>query len=378
MRAVVFSGEPGVVEVREVELDAPGVGEVRVKIAATGVCHSDLHIIRNEWNLPVPMVLGHEGSGIVTELGPGVTSLAVGDHVVLSWVAPCYECRYCLAGNEARCTVAMTLLAPYGVLYDGTSRLSMDGERIFHYQGVSSFAEEAIVPASGAIRVRDDAPLEAICLIGCAVATGVGAVVNTAQVEEGSIVAVIGCGGVGLSVVQGARIAGASRIIAIDVQAQKTALAMKLGATDEIDASSADPVAALRELVPDGVDYAFDAIGKTLTTEQAIQMLGLGGAAVVVGLPPTGAKASFEPLVLAEADQRILGSNYGSVRPAIDIPALVDRYMDGSLKIDELITARRPLEHAAAALDELATGSSLRTLLIPRLSSTDSNEGDLT
>lgn len=365
MRAVLFSGNSGKVEVADVDLAKPGPGEVRVKIAATGVCHSDLHIIRNEWPLPVPMVLGHEGSGVVTELGPGVTDLEIGDHVVLSWVAPCYECRYCLSGHEARCTVAMNLVAPGGVLYDGSSRISRDGETIYHYQGVSSFAEEAIVPASGAIRVRKDAPLDVICLIGCAIATGVGAVTNTAKVEEGATVAVIGCGGVGLSVVQGARIAGASRIVAVDIQPEKTAIALALGATDTIDAANTDPVAALRELLPDGADYVFDAIGKIATTEQAIGMLGLGGAAVVVGLPAAGAKASFEPLALAEADQRILGSNYGSVRPAIDIPKLVDRYMDGELKIDELVTARRPLEEAAAALDELATGASLRTLLIP-------------
>lgn len=365
MRAVLFSGKSGEVELADVELDKPGPGEVRVKIAATGVCHSDLHIIRNEWPLPVPMVLGHEGSGTVTELGPGVTDLAVGDHVVLSWVAPCNECRYCKAGHVARCSVAMNLVAPGGVLQDGTSRIRHNGESIFHYQGVSSFAEEAIVPASGAIRVRKDAPLDVICLIGCAIATGVGAVTNTAQVEKDATVAVIGCGGVGLSVVQGARMAGASRIVAIDVQPQKTELALTLGATDEIDASKVDPVAALREILPDGADYVFDAIGKTTTTEQAIRMLGLGGAAVVVGLPEAGATASFEPLVLAEADQRILGSNYGSVRPAIDFPELVDRYMAGDLKIDELVTARRPLEDAAAALEELATGAALRTLLIP-------------
>lgn len=366
MRAVLFSGQSGQVELADVDLDGPGPGEVRVQIAATGVCHSDLHIIRNEWSaLPVPMVLGHEGSGVVTECGPGVTELAVGDHVVLSWVAPCYECRNCLAGHEARCSVAMNLVAPGGVLQDGTSRISHGGRRIYHYQGVSSFAEEAIVPASGAIRVRKDAPLEELCLIGCAIATGVGAVKNTAKVREGSTVVVIGCGGVGLSVVQGARMAGASRIVAVDVHTSKTALAMKLGATDEIDATAHDPVEALRDLIGDGVDYAFDAFGRTATTEQAIQMLGLGGAAVVVGLPAAGARASFEPLVLAEADQQILGSNYGSVRPAIDFPDLVDRYMDGELKIDEMVSARRPLADAADALAELATGTSLRTLLIP-------------
>jgi len=213
--------------------------------------------------------------------------------------------------------------------------------------------------------VRDDAPLDVIAVVGCAVATGVGAVMNTAAVEPGSTVAVIGCGGVGLNVVQGAKLAGAERIIAIDLVPEKTEMALQFGATDRIDAAAGDPVEQLFALLPDGVDYAFDAIGRTTTTEQSIQMLGLGGAAVIVGLPPTGARASFEPLVLAEADQRILGSNYGSVRPSIDIPALVDRYMDGQLKLDPLISGRRPLDEAAEALEDLEGGGVLRTLLIP-------------
>lgn len=365
MKAVVFSSESGSVEYVDVDLSAPKAGEVRVRIAAAGVCHSDLHVRRGEWIVPTPLVMGHEGAGVVTEVGPGVTHLTVGDHVVLSWVAACGKCRYCLSGHEARCEVAAHIVAPNGVLQDGTSRLTQNGEPLFHYLGVSSFAEEVVVPASGAIKVRDDAPLDVIALVGCAVATGVGAVTNTARVEPGATVAVIGCGGVGLSVIQGARLAGASRIIAVDIRPEKTALAMKLGATDEIDASRVDAVEALMQLLPDGVDYAFDAIGNTKTTEQAIQMLGLGGAAVIVGLPPSGAKASFEPLVLAEADQRILGSNYGSVRPSIDIPALVDRYMDGDLDLESMVSARRPLSEAKAALDELNAGIALRTLLIP-------------
>jgi S-(hydroxymethyl)glutathione dehydrogenase/alcohol dehydrogenase len=365
MRAVVFTGPDAPVEVTDVELAPPGPGEVRVAIAAAGVCHSDLHVRRGEWEPPVPLVMGHEGSGIVTALGPDVSGLAEGDHVVLSWVAPCGQCRYCRAGREARCQVAATIVATGGTMPDGTSRLSRGGETVYHYLGVSSFAEEAVVPASGAIKVRDDAPLDVIALVGCAVATGVGAVTNTAAVEPGAQVAVIGCGGVGLSVIQGARLAGAERIVALDLRGAKLALAARLGATDVIDVSAADAVQALRDLIPDGVDYAFDAIGQISTTEQAISMLGLGGAAVLVGLPPTGARASFEPLVLAEADQRILGSNYGSVRPAVDIPALVDRYMDGQLSLDELVSSRRPLETASASLDDLEAGLALRTLLIP-------------
>ncbi|MFF9564290.1 alcohol dehydrogenase catalytic domain-containing protein [Leifsonia sp. NPDC014704] len=365
MQAVVFTEPSEPIQFTEVDLAAPGPGEVRVRIAAAGVCHSDLHVKRGEWDAPAPLVMGHEGSGVVTELGEGVTSLAVGDHVVLSWVPPCGDCRYCRSGHEARCQKVATIVAPKGVLFDGTSRLSRDGETIHHYLGVSSFAEEVVVPASGAVKVRDDAPLDVIAVVGCAVATGVGAVLNTAAVEPGSTVAVIGCGGVGLNVVQGARLAGAERIVAVDVLPDKTQMALQFGATDRIDASRADAVEQLFELIPDGVDYAFDAIGRTSTTEQAIRMLGLGGAAVIVGLPPTGAKASFEPLVLAEADQRILGSNYGSVRPSIDIPALVDRYMDGQLLLDPLISGRRPLAEAAEAFDDLEAGSVLRTLLIP-------------
>jgi S-(hydroxymethyl)glutathione dehydrogenase / alcohol dehydrogenase len=356
-------GEP--VQVREVELDAPGPGEVSVAIAAAGVCHSDLHVRRGDWRVPAPLVMGHEGAGVITAVGPGVSNLAEGDHVVLSWIAPCGQCRFCVAGHPARCKIAATVVGPGGVLMDGTSRLRLDGQRIRHYLGVSSFAERAVVPASGAIRIRDDAPLDVVAVVGCAVATGVGAVMHTAAVEPGATVAVIGCGGVGLSAVQGARLAGASRIVAVDVWPEKTALARKLGATDQVDASAADAVTAVRDLLPDGVDYAFDAIGLPSTTSQAIALLGLGGAAVLVGLPPDGSTVSFEPLVLAESDQRILGSNYGSVRPGVDIPALVDRFMDGDLLLNELISSRAPLESASAALDELEAGRALRTLLIP-------------
>jgi S-(hydroxymethyl)glutathione dehydrogenase/alcohol dehydrogenase len=220
------------------------------------------------------------------------------------------------------------------------------------------------VPETGAVRIRDDAPLDVVALVGCAVATGVGAVRNTAQVPAGATVAVIGCGGVGLSCVQGARLAGAARIVACDVNPDKLDVARRLGATDTVDARAGDPVAVLRETVPEGLDYVFDAIGKIETTEQAIAALGLGGAAVIVGLPPTGMTARFDPLALAEANQRILGSNYGSVDPQRDIPRLIDLYMEGALDLDALISGRRPLEEAAAALDDLKAGRTLRTLLV--------------
>jgi S-(hydroxymethyl)glutathione dehydrogenase/alcohol dehydrogenase len=370
MRAVVLTDSAAPLQVREVALAAPGPDEVEVAIAAAGVCHSDLHVRRGEWTLPLPLVMGHEGSGVVTALGEGVTGLEVGDHVVLSWVAPCGKCRACLAGNEARCEVAAGTVALGGTLNDGTTRLSIDGRPVHHYLGTSAFADRAVVPASGAIKVRRDAPLETISIIGCAIATGVGAVRNSARVPAGATVVVIGCGGVGLSIVQGARLAEAARIIAVDVRDDKLELAKRVGATDTIRADpGTDTNDQLRRLLPEGVDFAFDAIGRAAVTEQCIAMLAIGGSAVVVGIPPEGTKVSFEPQTLVDLDQRIIGSNYGGIRPARDIPWLVDEYMAGRLFVDELISARRPLGDAEDALEQLASGSALRQLLIPDLQS---------
>lgn len=364
MRAAVFDGSS--VAIADVDLAPPGPGEVMVEIAAAGVCHSDLHVVRGEWTLPVPLVLGHEGSGVVSAIGEGVTRLNVGDHVVLSWVPNCGTCRYCLLGRPAQCQLVAEVVGPGGVLYDGTSRLSLDGLPVHHYLGVSSFAERAVVPESGAVRIRKDAPLDLAALVGCAVATGVGAVRNTAAMPTGSTVAVIGCGGVGLAVVQGARLEGASTIIAVDIAPEKLALAERLGATQSLLAGpDVDVPSALKELVPSGLDFVFDAIGKISTTEQSIAALGLGGAAVIVGLPPTGQSARFDPLSLAEADQRILGCNYGSTVPERDIPLLVDELMRGDLDLESMVSARRPLSEAASALDDLAAGKALRQLLLP-------------
>ena len=361
-RAVVFSGPAAPLEVTEVDLAPPKQGEVKVSIAAAGVCHSDLHVMRGEWVLPLPLVMGHEGAGVVTEVGPGVSGLMPGDHVILCWQPACRRCRRCAAGYPSQCELVAEVI-PNGVLFDGTSRISRNGAPVHHYLGVSSFASEAVVPETGAVKIRDDMPLEPAALIGCCVATGVGAALRTAPVHEGATVVVIGCGAVGLSVIQGAVIASAGRVIAVDLLAHKLELARTFGATDGVDASDDDPVEAVRDLTGGGADYAFDAIGHTTTTEQAVRMLALGGTAVVVGLPPTGARASFEPLVLAESEQRIVGSNYGSVRPAVDFPLLADFYLDGRLRIDELITAHRPLDEVQPAFDDLVAGRAIRTIL---------------
>ncbi|MDN3355765.1 Zn-dependent alcohol dehydrogenase [Actinomadura sp. DC4] len=353
------------VTVTEVVLDPPGPGEVEVEIAAAGVCRSDLHAIEGHWPVPVPAVLGHEGAGIVTSLGAGVTGLEVGDHVVLSWVPACGSCRHCAARRPWLCEPADELIFAQGVLYDGTSRWHKGEDRLHHFFGVSAFAERVVVPSSGAIPIRRDAPLDVVAIVGCAVATGVGAVLNTAQVPAGAEIAVIGCGGVGLSCVQGARIAGAARIVAVDVNPAKLAIAKALGAHDTVDVSQADTVIALRDLQPAGFDYVIDAIGHVETTEQAIAALGMGGAAVIVGAPRAGETARFDPLALVDAGRRILGSNYGSTDPRRDFPRLVDRYMTGELDLDTLISGSRPLTEIGEALKQLADGHALRTLLIP-------------
>lgn len=365
MRAAVFWDAQNPLDVRDVTLAPPGPGEVEVDIVAAGVCHSDLHMVKGEWKHRAPVVLGHEGSGIVTAVGPGVQGLTAGDHVVMSWVPDCGSCRYCLAGKPAQCSTSAQVIGRDGTMFDGTSRLSIDGRDCYHYLGVSSYAERAVVPVSGAIKIRDDAPLDVVAIVGCAVATGVGSVLNTAQVPQGATVAVIGCGGVGLSCIQGARMAGASQIVAVDLIDAKLHVASLVGATSVINVTDASPVDALRAAVPDGLDFVFDAIGAIATTEQAIASLGMGGAAVVVGLPPNGEKANFDPMVLAEADQRILGSNYGSCVPRRDIPMLIDAYMSGELMLDEMVSSRRPLSEASAALRDLADGHALRQLLVP-------------
>lgn len=364
VRAVVLDDLSSGPAVCDVELAGPGPREVQVKIVAAGVCGSDLHVALGEWGVPRPLVLGHEGAGLITAVGAGVTALAPGDHVILTWMPRCGTCRQCAAARPWQCEKVVEVIETKGVLYDGTSRWSRNGTALHHFSGVSSFAECVVVPEAGAVKIRDDAPLDTVAIIGCGVATGVGAVRNTARVPEGATVAVIGCGGVGLSCIQGARLVGASRIVAVDINADKLDVAKQLGATDTVDAAANDPVASLLDVIPSGFDFVFDAIGKTATTEQAIAALGIGGAAVIVGLPREGTTARFDPLALSEASKRIIGSHYGSIDPHRDIPELVDLFMAGDLDLHTLISNRRPLAEARAALDDLRAGSALRTLLV--------------
>jgi S-(hydroxymethyl)glutathione dehydrogenase/alcohol dehydrogenase len=367
VRAVVLTSAESPPRVENVRLDPPKAGEVRVRVASAGVCHSDLHVRNLEWDVPLPLVMGHEGAGVVSAVGPGVRALSEGDHVILCWDPACGRCRRCLAGRPAQCEFLAATVWPKGVLYDGTTRFHAGDADAYHYIGVSSFAEETVVPESGAIRVRDDVPFDAAALIGCCVPTGVGSVLWTARMPPGSTAVVIGCGAVGLSAVQGAVLGAASRIVAVDLLAHKLDVAKTVGATDVVDASAVDPVDAVRDVTGGGADYVFDCIGLVDTCEQAIAMLAIGGTAVIVGLAPTGAMARFEPRALAEAEQRIFGSNYGSVRPALDFPFLADLYVSGRLKIDELITVRRPLEEVEDAFDDMIAGRVIRTILDPSL-----------
>ncbi|HZA21945.1 MAG TPA: Zn-dependent alcohol dehydrogenase, partial [Dehalococcoidia bacterium] len=275
--AVLYEPQTPLV-VETLDLDDPKEGEVLVRLASAGVCHSDYHVMKGEWKPPLPMVLGHEAAGVVEKVGPGVSMSKPGDHVILNFRPNCGWCRYCTVGRPVLCNGADTAR---WTLFDGTVRLHKGNQDIYHFARTASFAEYVVVPQSGAVPVRDDMPLDKACLVGCSVMTGVGSVINTAKVEAGSSVMVIGCGGVGLNVIQGAALAGAERIIAVDVLENKLAYAQQFGATDIIDASHGDTVARVRDLTDGGVDYAFEAIGNSRTILQAYESTRPGGVTTV-------------------------------------------------------------------------------------------------
>ncbi|MER5431859.1 Zn-dependent alcohol dehydrogenase [Streptomyces sp. NPDC002588] len=362
--AAVFEEAARDLVVQELELDDPKEGEVLVRLAASGVCHSDYHVVKGEWGAPAPLVLGHEGAGVVEAVGPGVKGVTVGDHVVLSWVPYCGRCKYCHTGRPALCPQVQES-AYQSVMLDGTSRLSRDGETVYSYCATGSFADRVVVPETGAIPIRKDAPLEKVALIGCAVATGVGAVINTAKVQAGDSVLVIGCGGVGLSVVMGAALVSAGKIIAVDINDDSLARAESLGATTTINSSTTDLAAALHDLVgPDGVDWAFEAIGLKPTIETAFRSIRPGGTAVIVGQAADGVTVEIDPLVMSDREKSMIGSSYGTCHPAVDFPRLVDLFMEGKLDLDVLIARTGGIHDINEAFAAMGRGEAARTVIV--------------
>jgi Zn-dependent alcohol dehydrogenase len=365
MRAAVLY-EPGQqLRVEEVDLAPPRAGEVRVRVAAAGVCHSDYHYMRGDLRGSLPAVLGHEGAGVVEEVGPGVTSVRPGDHVVLMWRTSCGRCEFCSRGRPALCKEDGPVRTS-GRMPDGTSRLSRDGTEIRHFLGVSCFAEQTVCQERSLLPVPEDIPLPVAAVAGCAVMTGVGAVVNTARVEPGSTVLVVGAGGVGLCTVMGAVLAGAARIIAADLNPAQLELATAFGATDVVDASREDVAGAVRELTGGGVDYSFEVIGLPSTVTQAVGALRTGGTAVAIGLAPaSGAPAPIDVLDLVRQEKTLKGSIYGSTRPQTDFPRLFELYRRGRLPLDRLLTRQWPLREINEAYDALIAGSMGRSVVVP-------------
>ena len=359
MRAAVLRG-PEPIAIEQVNLDGPRAGEVLVKVVACGVCHSDLHTINRAKGgaLPIPVILGHEVGGIVQEVGPGVTSVRAGDHVVVAFRPNCGQCFFCLRGDGQLCERPDF---PDRAAAGSSPRLTQDGKPVLQGIGVGGYSEYTVMPERGVVKVRDDAPLETICLVGCGVTTGVGAAIRTARVEAGSTVAVIGLGGVGLNVVQGARLAGARRIIAIDTVDSKADLAAKFGATHFINAAQEDVVAAAQKIGGGYVDYAFEAIGLGATVTQAFNMVRAGGTAVVVGVV---AQEVTIPGIAFLREKRLIGSFFGSAILQQDIPLYVDMYMDGKLNLDDLVSKRRPLPEVNEAFDDMKTGAVARSVMM--------------
>lgn len=369
MKAAVLyePGTPFVIE--DLDLEGPSAGEVRVKIAATGVCRSDHHLVTGTTSHPMPVVCGHEGSGVVTDVGDGVTRVRPGDHVVLSWAPSCGNCYYCMHELPAQCEAYLKPIWD-GTLMDGTTRLSLapngkNGRRpVHHFCSLATFAEAAVVHESACVPVRKDVSLDVAALVGCAVATGVSAVRVRAKVKPGSSVAVFGCGGVGLNIVQAAALSGAERVIAIDIAPAKLDLAMRVGGTDRVDAAKQDPVEAVRALTQGrGADYVFEAIGRTTVMTQAVEAARRGGMVVLVGLGPRTENLALSAGTFTRSDKLITGAYYGGCTPARDFPAILDLYKAGELKLDDFVTRRRPLAQINEAFADMLAGDTVRTLI---------------
>jgi len=353
MKAAVLREVKKPLVIEEATLDEAGPGHVLVKTAATGACHSDLHFIEGLWPIPLPAVLGHEASGIVEQVGPGVTYVEPGDHVVLLFVPFCGSCRYCATGRPNLCAEGRTR----GQL------LHIGDQAVVPFASMSSFAEYMVVPEGGLVKIRKDVPLTSAALVGCGVMTGVGAAINTAKVQPGTSCAVIGTGGVGLNVIQGCALAGAERIIAIDIHPNKLEMAREFGATHFVDASKENPVAKVHELTGGGADYAFEVIGLPEAITQAFDMVRRGGEAIIVGMAPAGSQATISATAFL-AERVLRGCSYGSTRPRYDMPRLLDLYMAGKLKLDELVSRTYPLEGINDAFAAMKNGEVARSVMV--------------
>lgn len=350
--------------IEALELDEPHAGEVRVKIAASGVCHSDWHVATGTTRHPMPCVAGHEGAGVVESVGAGVTRIKPGDHVALSWTPDCGDCFYCRRGQPNLCE---TYTEPIwqGVMLDGTPRLHrLDGSPVYAYCGLATFAEYVVVPEQSCVPIRRDVPLATAALVGCAVATGVGAALYTAQVRPGDSVVVIGAGGVGLNVIQGAALAGASRIIAVDAHPAKMEIARAFGATHAL-LNGPDTLAEIRVLTGGrGAEHVFESVGLPHLQEAALEMVRPGGMLTLVGLSPMGTGTNLPGAVITRTEKTIKGSYYGSVSPQRDFPLFLEMYKAGQLKLDELVSRTYTLDQINEAYAEMLSGAVARGVIV--------------
>ncbi len=365
-RAAIATGPGKPLVIEEVELDGPRAGEVLVEVIATGVCHTDAYTLSGKDSEGVfPSILGHEGAGIVREVGAGVTSVKPGDHVIPLYTPECRGCKTCLSRKSNLCT-AIRATQGKGLMPDGTSRFRLGKETIYHYMGCSTFSNFTVLPEIAVAKVRDDAPFEKICYIGCGVTTGIGAVIYTAKVEPGANVAVFGLGGIGLNVIQGARMVGADKIIGIDLNPAKRAMAEQFGMTHFInprEVGNDKVVQAIVDLTGGGVDYSFDATGNTQVMRQALECCHRGwGQSIIIGVAEAGQEIATRPFQLVTG--RVWkGTAFGGARGRTDVPKIVDWYMEGKVAIDPLITHVLPLERINEAFDLMHEGKSIRTVI---------------
>lgn len=365
-RAAVAWGPNQPLSIEEVDLQEPQAGEVMVKLTATGVCHTDAYTLSGEDSEGVfPCILGHEGAGVVVQVGAGVTSVAVGDHVIPLYTPECGKCKFCLSGKTNLCQ-AIRATQGKGLMPDGTTRFSKDGKPIYHYMGTSTFAEYTVLPEIAVAKINKAAPLNKVCLLGCGITTGIGAVLNTAKVEAGATVAVFGLGGIGLSVIQGAVMAKAARIIAVDINESKFDMAKMLGATDCINPKNFDkPIQeVIVDLTEGGVDYSFECVGNVNLMRSALECCHKGwGESVIIGVAGVGQEIATRPFQLVTG--RVWrGSAFGGVKGRTQLPDYVERYMKGEIKIDEMVTYTMPLDEINKAFDFMHDGKAIRSVVI--------------